>query len=706
MKKFLLILTALAGAAGVFAAEIRYPEYAVESAKDGIIIKDGKGQTVVRIGRQLFSWSPPVAIPDKIEKSSDKTFKISYRTEKDSTGEVSLSGTLTANPDGLIRLDWELSAPGPVKTGGIMQELILPPGVVKESPYKSGLWQRNERGGVPVEVRDGYFRAIRNGDIQLFTRVAGNVNYTSRTSDHINYRKEESGKYTASLELQACSPGLRGFEAAALYHKRPLALELSTAKPFTIFESGAPEFKAEITSFGAQRVKVEVTARDYDGKTVLNETRDIALKPFECNTLAFRLPEAERAIYFVEVKAGDIFARTNLAILPPHRYEHRGESAFALSAYFMIPDESSVYKLMERMGVRILRHGDNRATEKYGILSLDHVNVNPKSSPAEAKKKIGEILDRAAKFQNPEIEFCNEWNMNKKGEEKRLLATRYAEVLKEFAAERDKRGIDLKIIGMGMAGPDTEFLKLTAEAGALPLFTGGVALHPGRGNFTADYTENFWSYLGAVRRYKKVMKELGITTLHLSEVYAGTHPNAYWKDSYRHAAENTVLTYALGVAEGAASIQFYQLHDGVWHDQGGVKPEDSEYHYGLLMRDGVIKPSLLAYCAVAEALDGAKFVKYLDFGNKVYGVAFETPRGPLAFLYDRTDGCILSKKGDVHPEPWVEQWKTRNTHSFDTVGATVTAIDPIGRAVKIAAPGNKVKLTLSGAPLMVYGIKF
>lgn len=721
MKKFLLFAVALLGAAGVFAApesQIVYPEYAVLASGGDIIVRDYEGTPVLKIGKLDFAWSSPVAVPVRVEQTAKDTFKIVYRIDRDDSGKIALEGTLRALPDGHIRLDWRLDAPKPVKTGGIMLELLPLKGTEKSAKvYKSGLWTRHEHGGIPFEVRDGYFRSFRNENTALWLLLGGNANYSNGWSEHPGFTKKEDGKFTASLEFLVCAPELEDYEAVALFHKRPLGLRLSTEKPFNLWESGSPELKVQVSNpynRPKQGVAFEIIGRDFDGKTVLKESKQLMLKPFETKELTFRLPEAERTIYFVEAKAvipgeKEIFSRTNLAILPPHEYRHRRESKFALSAYFMIPSEKDVYALMQRMGVRILRHGDNRVTGQYGILALDHAGIGPDDSPAQAAKRIGEMVRRAAERRNPEIEFCNEWNMSaKSAEEKRRRARRYVELLRELKKVRDEHDPELKIIGMGMAGADTAFLKLMAENGAVPLMDGGVAMHPGRGNMTPDYEGDGWTYLGAIRRWRKAMDELGIKTMHLSEVYAATCPNDSWKDSYRHAAENVILTYAIGLAEGAESIQFYQLHDSVWHDLGGVNHKDSEYHYGLLMRDGTVKPSLLAYAAVAEALDGAKFVKYLDFGGKVRGIGFSTPRGPLAFVYDRTDGFFLTErtKEFAGTEPWVDTWKSRRKAVFDAAGDTVTVVDPIGRAKTVRAVNGKVTLELSGAPLMVYGIRF
>ena len=303
-----------------------------------------------------------------------------------------------------------------------MLELLPQNGAKKsEAAFKSGLWTRDANGGVPYEVRDGYFRSFSNGKIALWLLLGGNVNYSNSWSEHLGFQKDKDGKYRASAEFLVAPPELGGESAAALFRKRPVGLRLSTDHAFNLWESGTPELKAEVTN-PYDRVQKDVAfsiiGRDFDGKVVLNETKSLTIKPFETASLAFRLPEAEREIYFVEAKVvvpgeKEIFSRTNLAILPPHQFKDLKDSKFALSAYFMIPSEEAVYQLMQRMGVRMLRHGDNRVTSKYGILALDHASVGPNDSPEKVAKRIDGILSRAAERRNPEIEFCNEWNMEK-----------------------------------------------------------------------------------------------------------------------------------------------------------------------------------------------------------------------------------------------------------------------------------------------------
>ena len=207
---------------------------------------------------------------------------------------------------------------------------------------------------------------------------------------------------------------------------------------------------------------------------------------------------------------------------------------------------------------------------------------------------------------------------------------------------------------------------------------------------------------------KKQIAEFGEKPLHLTEVYACTQPNNWWVDSYRQGAENVLLTFALGVAEKAASVLFYQMHNGVWADVNGINPKDREYDYGLLMRDNSPKPSLMGFATAAEHLDGAEFIRNIEIpGTKIRGMEYSTPRGKMAIVYDRTDGTQQSKntKDFVHREAWVDHWKTHRAHDFKSNLKEVRTVDAIGRETKIPVREGIVSLTLSGAPLIVYGLE-
>ncbi len=721
MKRILttVALCLAAALAGAEKLEIKTDNYRVQFDKNAIFIANAKTQRMIRLGQVNFTWSPPVASPVNAESVSENEFRVEYKIDKDATGEVAMSCVVSCLPEG-IKMAYRLTAPAGVKTGGTMQ-VINPMAQLTRADdlYKSGLWTRDANGGIPYEVRDGYYRAFTGRGNTLWAQITGNHSYTSSWAQHIAFNKAgDSGEYTAEAYYFITPDTVKGFEAAAIRAGRPAALEITTGKDFNLWESGIPEFKLQISNTGGKALAeaaLKVVAYDFDGKKVIDQSEKIALEPGLSKFMDFVLPADERNIYFVEavleVDGQEIFTRTNLAKMPPYEYRHRENSNIGMAAFFAIPSEKAVFELMRRMGVRHLRNGDNTKTlPEYGMVSFVHNNVSrgDKSSPAEMKNKLRTMIDSFEARQNPGWEFCNEWNMKPKGQERIDSAVKYVELLKIIDEIRKERKYNIEIISMGIAGSDPGYLKLWAENGGWPLMD-AIAFHPGRGNSTPDYTGPGWTYLGTIQRMKKEIEKHGAKPYYLTEVYAANRPNDWWKDSYRQAAENVILTFAIGLAEGAASVQFYQMHDAVWHDKGGVNHKDGEYHYGLLFRNGEIKPAVLAYAAIAEALDGAKFAKRLTFGDsKMHGLGFDTPRGKLSIIYDRTDGFLQSKKSDTwtFKEPWVDHWKTQRELEFASSQNEVTVVDAIGRASKVPVSGGKVKLKVSGAPQMVYGLDF
>lgn len=137
-------------------------------------------------------------------------------------------------------------------------------------------------------------------------------------------------------------------------------------------------------------------------------------------------------------------------------------------------------------------------------------------------------------------------------------------------------------------------------------------------------------------------------------------PNSFWEDSLRHCAENCLLSFAL------------------------------------------------AYTAAAEHLDQSRFVRWLRFpdGSKTLGLLFNTPRGPMAILWDRSDGYILTEKVEnfASPEPWTDTWKSRQSVTLPLNGSAATVLNVIGQETVVPGTGGNVELTLTGAPVLVYGL--
>lgn len=690
----------------------------------GLLFDNGKlwlinahGGKEVSMGRMLFSWSPPIAVPERAEKTADGAIEMVCRMEKDPTDKISVSSRAELTPMG-FDVTYVIRVPKDFKgsVGGIMQEWR---GVDKERQVgKIGLWTRSEKGGVPFETRDCYLRQIEGlaGELDVWYVISGNHNWGNKGAEHLAIKQTAENdsfkEYEGKMSFVVVEKGLSADVVAARRGKRHVVVSLKTDKPFNIYPQGNPSVELQLMnchSEHAVQTEVMVWARNFDGELLVDDKFNMALDANGVFKKHYECPLEDYGMAFVEAKAvvdgQEVFTRTTLAKLPPFEYKYLDRSNIGIAAFFNKPSREDAFQLMRRMGVRYLRNGDNHESQKYGMIAMMHNNVSSQVAYREKDANtLDGMLEKYRKQDNVGWEFCNEWNMGKSREKKVELVRNYLSWVREIDKRR-RNGLKINLISQGLAGADPDFQEEIARQGGWNLFD-GVALHPGRGNVTPDALGDGWMYLGAIRRTKEVLEKHGVKPLYLTEAYACTQANNWWVDSLRQSAENTILTFAIGKAEGMAAVLFYQLHDAVWHDVGGINHQDREYDYGLLHRDCSPKPSLMAFATIAEELDGADFLRYFARRDtNLKGIEFTSLNGKFAVLYDRTDGIKLSEKSDdfIHHEPWITTWKTKTKHVFQADGDVVVR-DCIGRRRTIRAENGCVTLELDGAPLIVHGV--
>jgi hypothetical protein len=197
-------------------------------------------------------------------------------------------------------------------------------------------------------------------------------------------------------------------------------------------------------------------------------------------------------------------------------------------------------------------------------------------------------------------------------------------------------------------------------------------------------------------------------------MYTKSRSNCKHSDSWRQTAENAVLNAVLALSEGMAGFCIYQLHEGVSYNENGIDTSDTEYSYGILHRDNALKPAAIAYETAAEELDGATAAGEVSRpGTKLCGRLFSTPTGPLAVLWDRTEGYNLRTQGPrqraageafFHFEPWLENWRKKTLYRFKTTCREVTVRDAVGRTRTVRAAGGHAAIELTGAPVFVRGL--
>lgn len=700
-----------------------------------VILQNEKGVPRLTVDGYSLCWVPPATDggTPSIVTNTDGTraIQVVYKVKDDSTGKIRIQARFTLSSY-RMHLRYDVWGPDGLNVDGAMVTRHPAAGASAPTPIKTGLWTRDTGGGVPYEMPDLSAVQYRWGVEYLYLFLQGsNLAWQGQSSMSFPSQKVESGHFVAEGDIILSSS--RPASAAALLAGRPLSLDLWTDTPFNLWDSSSKPLQLHTqtvnTSTTARPVTLSAWARDFNGKLVMKVNRIKQLKPGQAWNETLSFPAPKRGILFVEVQAksgaNTVFSRTNLAVLPPHKYLGGDDSMFGIAAFFTLPSEEAVERLLSRIGVRWLRACQltpDRAL-KLGIRQNQHSNVPFEDADmTDPVKKHDWILQQLAEMESKGAvywEFGNEINMSG-GIGKGELAERYVkEYLIPVDELRKQSGAKLKLMSVGLAGGDTVFLDKMVAAGGWSHFD-AVAIHPGRGNYTPDYggdtwgltaQADYWNFLGTIQTVKRTVAKYGAKPIFVTEAYAGTHPNNWWSDTNRHAAENVVLQYALAAAEGIRVMDYYQLHDSVWYDQSGVNPKNPEYYYGMLNRDLSVKPALLGYATIAAALDQAKFVRWLKFGNtKTKGLLFNTPRGPMSILWNRADGYVLNtnhKKGSgtyPAPEPWQDGWRTKLSVMLPAAATHVREIDSIGQERILPVKKGQVRVVLDGAPRIYYGL--
>lgn len=678
------------------------------------------------------------------------TLEITYDLGNDQgVSAAKLIARLTPHPHRVdIRCEI-IGLPADAKVHTSMMERRVAADAIELPEVKLGLWTRHEYGGQPVEFPDGRLLRYRMGD-QVMSLAFGNDNKANLTwkdawAQHTLFNSGKNGVFTSQFSVLLTPADQPPEIIAAGWHDRPLGLWIGTDKTYNWWSQGPLQLDTSLvnTSRESRDVTVRYWVRNFAGDMIERQERDVTLASGETLATPIEIqPKHDREIYFAEYAAVDkqtgeeVFARTNLTLLPDHEFKGGpDQSIMGISAYWPLPSEAEAQRLMDRMGVRWLRNGN---THDYkNIIALRHNQIkktyadDPTAHDAWIRNELQTCIDNA----NYAWEYGNEDNYSVrtitmgdtvKAEVRAQRIANYMDwlrAIRRIQKEMGPEAMKVKILSLGIAGMDVPFTDEMQAAGAWELLD-GLALHPGRGNFAADYPvsnpyergevppADYWNYYGSVRIAAELVKKYGSPgapkELWLTEVYACSFPNSHWSDSLRHGAENALLSFALAKTENVKAVMWYQLFDSVWFDRLGVRPHDRESFFGLAQRDLSFRPAMLAYIAAAEALDQARFVRWLRIPGhpQARGLLFDTPRGPMAVLWDRTDGYVLTKKTPNYasPEPWIDLWKTKTRVQFPASGSEVRVINCIGQERRIAPERGKVMLTLDGAPRIVYGL--
>lgn len=675
------------------------------------------------------------------------------------------TGTVTVGDGGFYDLVLDLTLPEDYEHAGLTQltRSYHPAEAFEDtSAIPVGTWAEDEHGGIPYQIPLGtvYSTALSDGVTAHELASSNKADWVGRWSFHLPAEQIDGTRYR--MVYSGVVGEIGSAVAGGFLSEDTLSIAATTSRPFHLWTAASAQLEFVLTTTHkgtAADVSIQWELHDWDGALVqegaqtLSDLEGIGLASVRVGT------EVPRGIYFLAATAtaGDEKAvvRLNLSVLPAWENPLDAEdSMIGMAALFA--DAGAGYgvgrrdwlNLLERLGVRHIRQVQMLTEEESsgsGILRWAHRGPGQGQVRVDGDYPEGEVdtalreelmevtLDGAEEANSPWLEWCNEWNM-KGGEMGQGTGTLTGATAAEYVHDvlipmreyMDSRGTSTKLCIMGLAGPDYVWLEKLAEEGGWEI-TEAVALHPGRGNFTPDYAPdpstwdtspegNYWNYLGGIQKLKETIAELDEQygthhKLFLTEVYAPTYANHWWTDDYRVCAENTLLSLALARAEGADTIQWYQLNDGVHWNRDGIDPEDKEFDYGLVMVDGSLKSSGLAFATASEHVGDAEFVRRIEVGPsaaKGHGLLFETPRGQMQMLWSRADGYILNADHDggeryAMQEPWVDSWPTKSEIRLPA-DRDVLEIDCLGRETVLENRQGEVRITLDGAPRMYYGL--
>ncbi len=714
MKQIGMIVAILALTAAAWAES---PLFSFCVGENSLWITDAAtGKKVFRFGNLSFQWEPQNASAGRVTNLDGNGRRVELVFSNDATGAC--SGSFDVHPDGnRIVIDYTLNIPEKVTTNGVVYERFVPGGQLNPL-FKSGIWTRHARGGVPYETKGAVLRPFPTDRFTIWEKVGGNPVWGFYFQQHIVFRKDEKDPTIrrARVELMIFPNNLDASTVAAVFNRQDLALNVTTERSFNLFHVGEiPNFKLTVSNPAARPVKAElqVTATAFGGSVAIQKKRRCALDSQGKAELNFTLPKAKQPnIWFIEVvgtvDGRETFLRSTVAAMDRYEFQDDPESVFGISGFFPIPDRKSALDLLHRIGVRHLRSENGNEVRAYGMDAGYHCAYNPKEwagkSPEERKKRIREHIAKIKANGVTHWEFGNENNFKKQED-----AAAYVEVLKQIRPLLNAEAPGVKLLSIGFANGfgGVKSLEMVARAGGWPLLD-GIAYHLGRGNIVPDLGNvgDGWFYLSSLQELEKLIAKYGAKPIYLTEIYTPTFPNIFWDDSLRNATENVPLSYAIAQAHGVKIAYYYQLNDSVWFDIGGVNSRDREYSFGLLYRNGNVKPTLLAYQTAAKMLDKAKFEKQWKSGNTSRGYVFSKPDGSrVALLWDRTDGYNLNQNTPdfVAQEPWIPFWKSRVPVRVKCAGTKIELVNPIGQVRRIPVKNGVAELTLSGEPVWIVG---
>lgn len=454
--------------------------------KGRLLLQNKQSETLVQLGELKLGRWPQLELENNckyeiIEVDGASAIRINYFFSPSVPTSMKLTGTFIVHQD---RVDVQYLLSGvpekyKVDWKGCQFRFCLPEnaGTQKLPEAKLGIWQRDTKGGLPLETADAkIFPFLIKNRLLCLTYGADNKidsNWKSEDYRHTILSRQEDGNYFTQFSILFPPYGWPYEAISAKWQKRPFALTLTTDKVYNWWEDAtAPigvQAKIINTSPVPQKCMLKYWIRDYAGNYIVNDSKKYFLETGEVQVHSIEFTaNTEREIYFVEVSVEDengkeqTFSRTSLAILPPHEFKATpDENIMGLSAYWAIPDSMNLKRLLNRMGVRWVRNGITSSFKNTEATFHNNINWKKNWKDPEREELIRSFFRKIVKNGNKIWEFGNELNMSSpdiagagEGIGKARLAEAYIEWLKAIRKVQKEQieWRNIQIISFGIAG--------------------------------------------------------------------------------------------------------------------------------------------------------------------------------------------------------------------------------------------------------------
>lgn len=702
-------------------------EYAYMSGEDKIILRTTGITSIVQNSAQQFTITYTAPIGQVVG-----TFTVGLRK---------------------ARVRWDVTGVANLRSDSFrLARAVM--GTATEDYDPVALWNRDRdpdtgelRGGIPFETTNGVCYSYTWSDNRAFIRVPQSTIGFSNNG-YLHAVGTAVSASSGFIETNIVLGVMRPHSAGVIARDGDLGIDLWTDQPFNLWNTGGSKtVNLQVSNAGltARNIRVDWVVRDWNGSQTTGTASGAAGARNIWNA-TFPVSLGSRDIRFVEAVVYDgttevAFARTTLAVLSTYTYGDAADSMFGMAnfAYLERPSGTAVLDLMKLIGMKWVRTA-YKAYNGFGASPGPTVELLDQkgflhnlqlvkdelpwgggdTATAWADDMVGRAMYSGAQY----YECGNELNLTAPANTPQQYVDN---VLKPLRTAMVERSATFKVMHCGLAGFPEQWLQDFDDAGGWDEVD-VLAYHPGRGNYVADYAppepwsnETRWNFHGTLDKARSYAEANGNKELWLTEAYAGTLPNRWWSDTYRHAAENVLLQLALAKVYGVRCVTWYTLNDSIQFQPMESDPGNPEYHHGLLNRDLSAKPSLLAFATVARWLDQVDPTDWLGWAElgdpQLFGLVFDSPVGKVNILWSRKDGYILNNDPDRRiatnteyyrtPEPWEDMWPTKTPVTVPTPAATTTVreLNCLGMDVATHQASNtQVTVTLDGSPRIFIGL--